>query len=56
VTASVVVIADYDYGGVEIERGIVEDAGFVLRPLQCGGSQLIGSLPRIEYLGPTPSR
>jgi D-3-phosphoglycerate dehydrogenase / 2-oxoglutarate reductase len=35
VTADVVVIADYDYGDVEIERKIIEDAGFTLRPLQC---------------------
>jgi D-3-phosphoglycerate dehydrogenase / 2-oxoglutarate reductase len=35
VTAEVVVIADYDFGGVQIERAIVEDAGFTLRPLRC---------------------
>ncbi len=34
-TADIVVIADYDYGDVEIERMIIEGAGFTLRPLQC---------------------
>jgi D-3-phosphoglycerate dehydrogenase / 2-oxoglutarate reductase len=34
VTATVV-IADYDYGDVAIERAIVEEAGFQLRALQC---------------------
>jgi D-3-phosphoglycerate dehydrogenase len=30
-----VVIADYDYGDVDVERRIVEDAGFTLLALQC---------------------
>jgi D-3-phosphoglycerate dehydrogenase len=30
-----VVIADYDYGDVALERRIIERAGFTLRPLQC---------------------
>jgi D-3-phosphoglycerate dehydrogenase len=30
-----VVIADYDYGDVEVERAIVEGAGFTLHALQC---------------------
>jgi D-3-phosphoglycerate dehydrogenase / 2-oxoglutarate reductase len=33
--AETVVIADYDYGDVEVEREIVEGAGFTLRALQC---------------------
>jgi D-3-phosphoglycerate dehydrogenase / 2-oxoglutarate reductase len=35
VSTDVVVIADYDYGDVDVERRIIEDAGFTLRPLQC---------------------
>ena len=34
-SAATVVIADYDYGDVEVERAIVEGAGFGLRALQC---------------------
>jgi D-3-phosphoglycerate dehydrogenase len=30
-----VVIADYDYGDVALERRVIEGAGFTLRPLQC---------------------
>src|SRR5919109_125950 len=30
-----VVIADYDYGDVAVEREIIESAGFTLRALQC---------------------
>jgi D-3-phosphoglycerate dehydrogenase len=31
----VVVIADYDYGDVDLERTIIENAGFELVPAQC---------------------
>jgi D-3-phosphoglycerate dehydrogenase / 2-oxoglutarate reductase len=33
--AATVVIADYDYGDVDVERQIIEGAGFRLRALQC---------------------
>src|SRR5918996_5095418 len=34
-TREMVVIADYDYGDVDIERAIVEQAGFELIAAQC---------------------
>src|SRR5262245_38350128 len=34
-TRGTVLIADYDYGNVDIEREIIEGAGFKLIPAQC---------------------
>jgi D-3-phosphoglycerate dehydrogenase len=59
VTADVVVIADYDYGDVEIERKIIEDAGFTLRPLQCtsedeliaDGGDAVSVVTQYAYVG-----
>jgi D-3-phosphoglycerate dehydrogenase / 2-oxoglutarate reductase len=59
VTAEVVIIADYDFGGVEIEREIVEDAGFILRPLQCtsedeliaDGADAVSIVTQYAYVG-----
>jgi D-3-phosphoglycerate dehydrogenase len=59
VSADVVVIADYDYGDVEIERKIIEDAGFTLRSLQCtsedeliaNGSDAVSVVTQYAYVG-----
>ena len=58
-SADVVVIADYDYGDVEIERKIIEDAGFTLRSLQCtsedeliaNGSDAVSVVTQYAYVG-----
>ena len=34
-TRQTVLIADYDFGNVDVERAIIEEAGFVLVPAQC---------------------
>jgi D-3-phosphoglycerate dehydrogenase / 2-oxoglutarate reductase len=59
VSADVVVIADYDYGDVEIERKIIEGAGFMLRPLQCtsedeliaNGADAVSVVTQYAYVG-----
>jgi D-3-phosphoglycerate dehydrogenase / 2-oxoglutarate reductase len=59
VSADVVVIADYDYGDVEVERKIIEDAGFSLRPLQCtsedeliaNGADAVSVVTQYAYVG-----
>jgi D-3-phosphoglycerate dehydrogenase / 2-oxoglutarate reductase len=59
VSADVVVIADYDYGDVEIERKIIEGAGFTLRPLQCtsedeliaNGADAMSVVTQYAYVG-----
>lgn len=58
-TTDVVVIADYDYGDVDIERRIIEDAGFTLRPLQCtsedeliaDGSDAVSVVTQYAFVG-----
>jgi D-3-phosphoglycerate dehydrogenase / 2-oxoglutarate reductase len=59
VSADVVVIADYDFGDVEIERKIIEDAGLTLRPLQCtsedeliaNGGDAVSVVTQYAYVG-----
>jgi D-3-phosphoglycerate dehydrogenase len=59
VIADIVVIADYDYGDVEIEREIIEDAGFTVRALQCTsedeliakGADAVSVLTQYAYVG-----
>ena len=41
-----VVIADYDYGNVDIERAIVEGAGFKLVAAQCKGQDDVIDIAR----------
>jgi D-3-phosphoglycerate dehydrogenase len=58
-TSDVVVIADYDYGDVDIERRIIEDAGFTLRSLQCtseeeligNGADAVSVMTQYAYVG-----
>jgi D-3-phosphoglycerate dehydrogenase len=59
VSVDVVVIADYDYGDVDIERTIIEGAGFTLRALQCAsedelianGSDAVSVVTQYAYVG-----
>jgi D-3-phosphoglycerate dehydrogenase len=59
VIADIVVIADYDYGDVEIERKIIEGAGLTLRPLQCtsedeliaDGGDAVSVVTQYAYVG-----
>jgi D-3-phosphoglycerate dehydrogenase len=54
-----VVIADYDYGDVELERTIVEGAGFTLQALQCrsedelieGAGDAVSVVTQYAYVG-----
>lgn len=41
-----VVVADYDYGDVDIERKIVEDAGYKLVPAQCKSEEDVINVAR----------